>query len=196
MPREALKDRDRIQLTGVSTTRQHRTLDERIFVRFPALARKVFYLWSRLPKGSGLRRWLLVRNVVHGMSAGNRRDFDVLLLGFDPEIDYRAVSAGPFGGVAPDLVGHHHGHAGYRYVWRAMLDGFEDLTLEPEELVDLGDLYQRDPHERARLGQRHSLQAGPLPGLHLASRFGGQAGRLRGASGGPRGCGAAGVGRS
>jgi ketosteroid isomerase-like protein len=130
---------DRIQLTGVGTARHHRTRDEGIFVRFPALARRLLYLWSRLPKESRLRRQLLVRLVGQGMSAANRRDFDVLLLGLDPEIDYRAVSAGPGGGVAPDLVGHHHGHAGYRYVWRALLDGLEDLTLEPEELLDLGD---------------------------------------------------------
>jgi ketosteroid isomerase-like protein len=73
------------------------------------------------------------------MCAANRRDFDLLMLGLDPEIDYQVVSAHPSRGVAPDIVGHHHGHAGYRYVWRALLDGFADLALEPEELVDLGD---------------------------------------------------------
>ncbi len=131
--------RDRIELTGVSTTRRHRTLDERVLVRFPALARGAFRLWARLPAGSRLRRLVLVRLSAQAASAANRRDFDVLLLGFDPEIDYRAVSAGPGGTVIPDLVGHHYGHAGYRHVWRTMLDGFGDLTLEPEELIDLGD---------------------------------------------------------
>ena len=129
----------RVQLTGVSTTRQRRKLDERILVRFPALARRFFYLWSRLPKDSRLRRWLLVRLAGQATSAANRRDFDVLLMGFDPEIDYRVVSAGPGGWIAPDLVGHHYGHAGYRHIWRMMMDGFEDLTLHPEELLDLGD---------------------------------------------------------
>ena len=136
--RETLEQADRIQLTAVST-RQHRSFDERILVRFPAVARRFFYLWSRLPKQSHLRRLLLVRIASQGTCAANRRDFDVLLTAFDLEIDYRVVSAGPAGWVAPDLVGHHHGHAGYRHVWRSMLDGFEDLTLEPEELLDLGD---------------------------------------------------------
>jgi hypothetical protein len=139
MSRENVEHGNRIQLAGVSTRRRHRALHERIFARFPALARRLFYLWSRLPQESRLRRWLLLRLVSQGMSAANRRDFDVLLLGLDPQIDYRAVSAGPGGAVAPDLAGHHYGHAGYRYVWRAMLEGFEDLTLEPEELLDLGD---------------------------------------------------------
>ena len=126
-------------LTGVPMHRKHRTLDERILVRFPALARAVFAFWGRLPKGSRLRRSGLVRLSSQACSAANRRDFDVLLMGFDPDIDYRAVSAGPGGVVAPDLIGHHHGHAGYREVWRAMLEGFEDMTLEGEELLDLGD---------------------------------------------------------
>lgn len=139
MSGESVEHGDRIQVTGVSTTRPRRTLGERILVRFPALARSLFYLLSRLPKGSRLRRLTLVRRVGQAASASNRRDFDVLLLGFDPAIDYRAVSAGPGGVIAPDLVGHHHGHAGYRYVWRAMLEGFPDLTLEGDEVLDLGD---------------------------------------------------------
>jgi hypothetical protein len=140
MSRENVERGDRIQFTGVNQARRrHRSLDERILVRFPALARGVFYLGSRVPRGSRLRRWWLARVASQAMSAANRRDFDVLLLGFDHEIDYRVVSVGPAGGIAPDLAGHHHGHAGYLYVWRAMLEGFQDLTLESEELLDLGD---------------------------------------------------------
>ena len=140
MSQENVERGDRIRLTGANQTRRrHRSLEQRILVRFPALARGVFYLGSRVPSGSRLRRWLLVRSMTLGMGAANRRDFDALLLGLDPEIDYRVVSVGPAGGIAPDLVGHHHGHAGYLYVWRAMLEGFADLTLEPEELLDLGD---------------------------------------------------------
>ena len=122
-------------------TRGRRTLDERILVRVPALARGLFHLLSRLPRTSRLRRALRARTAVQGAAAANRRDFDVLFLGFDPAIDYRAVTAGPGGVVVPDLVGHHHGYAGYLHVWRTMLDGFPDLTLEPEELLDLGDRF-------------------------------------------------------
>lgn len=131
---------DRVQLARVSTARRHRTLDERIFVRFPPLARGLLHLVWRLPKGARLRRLFLVRVAGQLGSAVNRRDFDVLLLALDPEIDYRAISAGPGGGwVIPDLVGHHYGHAGYLEVWRTMLEGIEDLTLESEELLDFGD---------------------------------------------------------
>jgi ketosteroid isomerase-like protein len=128
----------RIPFEASRATKQHRTLDEMFFLRFPALYRRAAYLWSRLPKESRLRRWLLVRAIGLGMSAANRRDFDVLMLGLDPAIDYRNVS-GPRGAVPPDVIGHHYGHAGYRELWRTMMEGFEDLTLEPQELLDLGD---------------------------------------------------------
>jgi hypothetical protein len=139
MSRGTSEQGERIRLTPESATRPRRTLDERILVRFPALARALLHRVRRLPPGSRLRRSLLVRLSGMAACAANRRDFDVLFLGFDPAIDYRAVTAGPSGQVVPDLVGHHHGYAGYLHVWRTMLDGFPDLTLEPEELVDLGD---------------------------------------------------------
>ncbi len=130
---------DRIELGGLGRTRRHRTLDEHLLVRFPGVAHRLLHLGSRLQPGSRLRRRLLARLVRRGMRAANRRDFDTLFVGFDPEIDFRVVSAGFGGLVPPDLVGHHHGHAGYRDMWRAMLEGFEDMALEPEEVLDLGD---------------------------------------------------------
>ncbi len=127
----------RIRPVGLNTTRQRRTLDEQAFVRFPALYRGFASWWSRLPPRSRLRRLILLRTTAQATSAANRRDFDVLLTGFDPQIDFRVVG-GAWGMVAPDVVGHHHGHAGYREVWRQVLEAFEDWTLEPEELIDLG----------------------------------------------------------
>jgi ketosteroid isomerase-like protein len=138
MSQEHVEHGVRIRTIGLRTTRRHRTLDERVFVRFPALYRAFAALWSRLPKRSRLRRLILLRITSQATSAANRRDLDVLLTGFDPEIDFRVVG-GPWGMVAPDVIGHHYGHAGYRQVWREVLEAFEDWTLEPEELTDLGD---------------------------------------------------------
>jgi ketosteroid isomerase-like protein len=127
----------RLPLSRLNMTRRHRTVDERIFVRFPALARAFASIWSRLPKHSRLRRVILLRLVGQAASAANRRDFDVLLSGFDPDIEYRVVEGGSM--IAPDQVGIHHGHGGYREVWRKWLEAFEDIRLESEELIDLGD---------------------------------------------------------
>lgn len=128
----------RIRPVDLRTTRQRRSLDERILVRFPALAHAYFAAWQRLPRHSRIRRLGLVRIAGQAAGAANRRDFDLLLLGFDPEIDYQVIG-GSWGMIAPDLVGHHYGHAGYREVWRRLLEAFPDLSLHPEELLDLGD---------------------------------------------------------
>ena len=112
-----------------------RTLDERLYVRFPALYHLIAERVMRLPPESRLRRLILTRNIGRGLGAVNRRDFDVLLLGFDPGIEYRpAPDQRP-----PGMDAVRHGHDGYEEVWREMIDAFEDFHAEPEELLDLGD---------------------------------------------------------
>jgi hypothetical protein len=137
MSTEILERGDRIRPKRANWTRKRRTLDERVLVQFPAVARRLIAFLSRLPTGSRPRRSLLVRLATQIASAANRRDWDVLLLAVDPEVRYRADVG--TGGYVPDLVGEHHGHTGYLHVWRNMLEGFEDLTIESEELIDLGD---------------------------------------------------------
>jgi ketosteroid isomerase-like protein len=122
----------RIPLAGVET-RPHRSLDERILVRFPALARRLGAAWSRLPQHSRLRRVMLVRFLRQGNAAANRRDFDVALRTFDPGIEWSPAQ------IFPDPDPTYYGHDGYREVWRLLLDAFEDLRLDPKEVLDLGD---------------------------------------------------------
>jgi hypothetical protein len=56
---------------SISTQNRRRTLDERIFVLFPALARLVLSGWSRLPPRSRLRRAFLARLLRQGNEAVN-----------------------------------------------------------------------------------------------------------------------------
>jgi ketosteroid isomerase-like protein len=125
---------------------QRRTLDERLFLRFPILFRMFGDLWMRLPTRSRLRRLLLTRLMRRGYAAGNRRDFQVMCAGLDRGIVYRA----PREGLAPDLDAVLHGHDGYLQVWRSWLDAFEDIRFEPEELLDLGDRLLVTTHLRGR----------------------------------------------
>src|SRR4051812_4902592 len=97
----------RLRTADLSIKRQHRTLDERLFVRFPMLYQGFASVWSRLPNRSRLRRRVLLRITAQATSAANRRDFDVLLIGFHPQIEFRVVG-GAWGMVAPDVIGHHH----------------------------------------------------------------------------------------
>jgi ketosteroid isomerase-like protein len=114
---------------------QRRTLDDRLFVHFRGLFRLFGETWRRLPRRSRLRRLMLTRLVVRGYAAANRRDFDVLLMGLDPEIEYRPSDDL----TPPDLEAVFYGHEGYLKLWRYWLDAFEDFRLEPQELFDLGD---------------------------------------------------------
>jgi ketosteroid isomerase-like protein len=122
----------RIPIAGCET-RRHRTLDEWIVVRFPALGRRLGAGWARLPRHSRLRRVILARRVRQYYAAANRRDFDLLVTGYDPAVEYRP------GELFPDPDPTYYGHDGIRKVWRVLLDAFEDVRLDPEELFDLGD---------------------------------------------------------
>lgn len=118
----------------VPETRRRRSLDERIVVRFPALARLFAAWWARLPQHSRLRRVLLLRLFRQAYAAANRKDFDLLLTGLDPGIEYHSSELWQL-----DFDAVYHGHGGYLEVWRAVLESFEVVRLDPEELLDLGD---------------------------------------------------------
>ena len=118
---------------------QRRTLDERLFVRFPALYRLLADRMLRLPQRSRLRRLLLTRIGRRAAAAANRRDFDVLLYGFDPAIELELPESQVGGYLPPDLPGVHRGRDGYRHMWEGLIEAWPDLTLEPEELIDFGD---------------------------------------------------------
>jgi ketosteroid isomerase-like protein len=126
-------------LVTVAAKSRRRTLDERVFVRFPALARVFLSAWSRLPPRSRLRRAFLGRFLRQGYEAGNRRDFDFLLLGLDPEIEWHFDASRVGGFLPPDLLGVHRGHEGYLRAWEAALEAVDDFKVEPEEVIDMGD---------------------------------------------------------
>jgi ketosteroid isomerase-like protein len=114
---------------------QRRALDERLFVRFPAVYRLVADASIRLPPR--LRRLVVARRVWQAYAAANRRDFDVVLTGLAPETEYEYRPSADL--IAPDQEPVFHGYDGYLRMWRTWLDAFEDLRFVPEELIDLGD---------------------------------------------------------
>jgi ketosteroid isomerase-like protein len=135
MSQENVEPTRAVRIPLVPETRRHRSVDERIVVRFPALARPLRAAWWRLPRHSRLRRVILVRLVRRAYAAANRRDFDLLLTNLDASIEFRAE------GITrpPDFDALFHGHHGYREAWRVLLEAFEDARLDPQELLDLGD---------------------------------------------------------
>ena len=116
-------------------TSQHRTLDARILARFPALVPRLLAAWARLPRHSRLRRAMLVRLLRQGYATANRRDFDVTVRGYDPGWEYRPGQVG-----IPDSDPVYYGHDGFHKFWRQMLEAFDDIRIDPKEILDLGDL--------------------------------------------------------
>jgi ketosteroid isomerase-like protein len=129
-------DGARIALPPLSEgARRRRSVDQRLFVRFPGLYRKVAPALTRLPPGSSLRRLLLTRLIQRVYAAANRRDFDVVLVGWDAGSEYR-----PSGDLMPpDLEPVFHGRDGYLRLWRYWLDAIGDIRWDPEEILDFGD---------------------------------------------------------
>jgi ketosteroid isomerase-like protein len=114
---------------------QRRSLDERVFARFPGLYRRFADAWMRLPLRFRIRRLFLRRFVGRACAAANRRDFDLLVLGVDPGVEHH-----PAADLQPlDWDAVAHGHDGYQQVWRKMMDAFDDFRAEPAEVLDLGD---------------------------------------------------------
>ena len=45
--------------------------------------------------------------------------------------------------MPPDFEAVFHGHDGYLKMWRYWLDAFEDIRLDPKEILDFGDKVSR-----------------------------------------------------
>jgi ketosteroid isomerase-like protein len=113
-----------------------RTLDEQLTVHAPRLYRAVARRILRLPLSSRLRGRMIGRRTMAGYHAMNRGDVDLLLAIYDPQVVVRFHPGGP---MPPDLTGEHHGHDGFRELWQAWSDSWEEFRFEPEEVIDLGE---------------------------------------------------------
>ncbi|HLM31999.1 MAG TPA: nuclear transport factor 2 family protein [Solirubrobacterales bacterium] len=114
---------------------RRRALDERLAIRFPALARLLAGTFMRLSPQSRLRRLILIRRIQQAYAAHRRRDYEAVLAGWDRASEYRPSRDL----MPPDLDATFHGHEGMRQLWRYWRDAFEDIHWEPEEILDCGD---------------------------------------------------------
>ena len=112
-----------------------RSLDERLFVRFPGLYSLFASPLMRLSPRSRLRRLMITRRIRRAYAAANRRDYDLVLVGWDPASEYRPSRDL----MPPDMEAAFHGHDGMRQLWRYWRDAFEDIRWDPEEILDFGD---------------------------------------------------------
>jgi hypothetical protein len=108
--------------TSVEPTR--RTLDERIFIRVPALVPPIALVYARLPPRSRLRRAFTARSSRRFADAFNRRDLDVLLPFLHPEFEFEGAES-PVGGYFPDLPKVSRGRESYLRMFETVFEGWD-----------------------------------------------------------------------
>jgi ketosteroid isomerase-like protein len=111
-----------------------RPLGDRVALLLPRLLPLALGIALRLRPGSAARRRALDYGLRRIFAAINRRDFDVVLLGMEPEaeIEFRGVEAT---GIAPS----YHGHDGFRAFWAEWLRDWEQVSHGITAVIDLGD---------------------------------------------------------
>jgi hypothetical protein len=114
-----------------------RTVEERMSMRFPSLARlaRAAILWPS-PR-SRLRRAVLRRAIRVNAEAYNRRDLDAFLAPFDPQVEVHMLWG--IGGIG--VEDRYEGHAGVRRLLATVEEAWEAARFEPQELIDFGDRY-------------------------------------------------------
>jgi ketosteroid isomerase-like protein len=117
--------------------RSSRTLDQRLSLRFPSLAGAVFRPIARLPPRSRLRQTALVRVIQLAAEAYNRRDLDAVVIGYDPDFEYRPAQSLVDAGLIKPC---YQGPSGYRaYVAEAAEVWGTETRFEPTEVIDTGE---------------------------------------------------------
>ena len=117
--------------------RSRRTLDQQLLLRFPWLAAASFRLIAKLPPGSPIRQAALWRTVRLAVEAYNRRDLEVVAIGYHPDLEYYPYREFVEAGLAESC---YHGPSGYRSYIEATYEVWgSEVRLEPTELIDLGD---------------------------------------------------------
>jgi ketosteroid isomerase-like protein len=87
---------------------------------------------------SRLRRAATARLTRRFGEAFNRRDFDVVLPFLHPDVEFEGAKTLVGGYLFPDLPAVLHGREGYRRMFEAVIEVWEDLAYRPEEVLDLG----------------------------------------------------------
>jgi ketosteroid isomerase-like protein len=117
--------------------RSRRTLDQRLYLRFPRLAAANARLIGKLPPGSRLRQAAVWRAARLGLEAYNRRDLDAVVIGWHPEVEWHPdrnwVEAGLMEPCYRGLDGYRRYVAGTAEVFGV------EVHVKPLELIDLGE---------------------------------------------------------
>jgi ketosteroid isomerase-like protein len=111
-----------------------RPIADQIVLRMPFLADFVLARLASLPPGSTLRGRLVPWGLRRGFEAVSRNDFDLPLLGYEPDVEFRV-----FGAAGLGFENGYEGHQG----WLDFTSTFFETFVEPRNTVkrvlDAGD---------------------------------------------------------
>jgi ketosteroid isomerase-like protein len=116
--------------------RSRRTLDQRMFLRFPRLAAAAGRLIDKLPPRSRLRQAVVWRNARLGVEAYNRRDMEAIGIGYHPEFEYHPARNWVESGLLEPSYRGLEGHK--RYVASTAEVFGAEVYVKPIELIDTG----------------------------------------------------------
>jgi ketosteroid isomerase-like protein len=117
--------------------RTHRSLEERIYVRWPSTYAVVARMVLRLPPRSRLRRATLRRAAVSGWAALSRGDLDLMLVRFAPDCQYEP----PPEFYGSGMLSINRGDADIREQVADLRQAWEQMETTPLEIVDAGDRF-------------------------------------------------------
>jgi ketosteroid isomerase-like protein len=128
-------------------------------VQFPGAYRALMaLLLPRLLPRSRLRRALLRHAQISGYAAAARRDYQLMLVRYAPDVEVQfEPDLEPLG-----LTGTHRGHAGMLRMIATFEEAWEDPELRPAFAIDMGD---------RGLGLGHFHLRGATSGVELKQEF-------------------------
>ena len=123
-----------------------RTLDERLFVRWPDIYAALSRAVLRLPPRSRLRRALHRRALLSGWASWARGDLDLNLVPFAPDCHTDTLPSL----LAVGMRSSYEGHAGRRELAADVREAWERMDTIPQEIVDAGNPFVFLGHIRLR----------------------------------------------
>jgi ketosteroid isomerase-like protein len=111
-----------------------RPLGDRVALLLPRLLPRASRTVLRLRPGSAARRRALAYILRRMFAALNRRDFDVVLLGMESEVEMELRGVELTG-----IASTYHGHDGFRAFWADWLRDWEQVSHGITAVIDLGD---------------------------------------------------------
>jgi ketosteroid isomerase-like protein len=119
--------------------RSRRSLDQRLYLRFPRLGFASARRLAKLPPGSRLRQATLRRAARIALEAYNRRDMDAVGIGYHPEFEYHPARHWVESGMLEPSYRGLEGHK--RYVASTAEVFGSEVYVKPTELIDAGERF-------------------------------------------------------